>query len=69
MATGGTGDVLTGILTAMLAQGYESKEAAILGVYLHGLSGDLAAKEKTMHALIASDLADYVPSAFKILIG
>lgn len=69
MATGGSGDVLTGILTAMLAQRYESKEAAILGVYLHGLAGDLAAKERTMQGMIASDVAEFMPGAFKSLAG
>ena len=65
MATGGSGDVLTGILTALLAQGHSAKDAAILGVYLHGLAGDLAAKEKGQHSLIASDLTDFLPVAFK----
>jgi NAD(P)H-hydrate epimerase len=64
MATAGSGDVLTGILTGLLAQGYSAKEAAILGVYLHGLAGDLAAKEKSQHALIASDLTDFLPAAY-----
>lgn len=65
MATGGSGDVLTGILTSLLAQGYQSKDAAILGVYLHGLAGDLAAREKGQNSLIASDIIDFLPSAFK----
>lgn len=65
MATGGTGDVLTGILTGLLAQGYSSIEAAILGVYLHGLSGDLAALEKGMESLIASDVVTCLPAAFR----
>jgi NAD(P)H-hydrate epimerase len=64
MATGGSGDVLTGILTGLLAQGYTSLETAQLGVYLHGLAGDLAAREKSMESLIASDLVDYLPKAF-----
>ena len=67
MASGGSGDVLTGILTGLLAQGYTSKEAAILGVYLHGISGDLAALEKGVNSLIASDLVDYLSNAFKSL--
>jgi hydroxyethylthiazole kinase-like uncharacterized protein yjeF len=67
MATAGSGDVLTGILTGLLAQGYSSEEAAILGVYLHGLAGDLAAREKGLCSLIAGDLIDYLPSAFKKL--
>lgn len=65
MATGGSGDVLTGILTGLLAQGYESVEAAILGVYLHGLSGDLAVLETGPESLIASDLVRFLPSAFR----
>lgn len=67
MATGGTGDVLTGILTGLLAQKYAAEEVAILGVYLHGLSGDLAANEKSIYSLIASDLIDFLPAAFRHL--
>lgn len=67
MATGGSGDVLTGILTGLLAQKYSATDASILGVYLHGLAGDLAAIDKGMDSLIASDLVDYLPSAFKEL--
>ena len=58
MATGGTGDVLTGIITALLAQGYSPENAAILGVYQHGLAGDRAAEMKGMSAMIASDVID-----------
>jgi ADP-dependent NAD(P)H-hydrate dehydratase / NAD(P)H-hydrate epimerase len=65
MATGGSGDVLTGILTGLLAQGYVPIEAAIMGVYLHGLAGDLAASTLGMNSLIASDLIDFLPPAFK----
>jgi NAD(P)H-hydrate epimerase len=65
MATGGTGDVLTGILTSLLAQGYSSEEAAILGVYLHGKAGDLAAQEKGFAGMIASDIIHYLPQAIK----
>ncbi|HRI77958.1 MAG TPA: NAD(P)H-hydrate dehydratase [Cyclobacteriaceae bacterium] len=64
MATGGSGDVLTGILTGLLAQQYSAVDTALAGVYLHGLSGDLAAREKGMHSLIASDLVDFLPQAF-----
>jgi hydroxyethylthiazole kinase-like uncharacterized protein yjeF len=67
MATGGTGDVLTGILTGLLSQGYSSPDAALTGVYLHGLSGDLAAQEKGMHSLIATDLVEFLPQAFSRL--
>jgi ADP-dependent NAD(P)H-hydrate dehydratase / NAD(P)H-hydrate epimerase len=64
MATGGSGDVLTGIITSLLAQGYSSRSAALLGVYLHGLAGDLAAAELSQEALIAGDIADYLGKAF-----
>lgn len=64
MATGGTGDVLTGILTGLLAQGYLPINAAILGVYLHGLAGDLAAKEISQEAMVAGDVVDYLGKAF-----
>jgi len=67
MATGGSGDVLTGILTGLIAQGYNIKQAAILGVYLHGLSGDLAAKETGQASMIAGDLVDYLGQAFLAL--
>jgi hydroxyethylthiazole kinase-like uncharacterized protein yjeF len=67
MATGGSGDVLTGILTGLLAQKYSNEDAAILGVYLHGLSGDLAAVRLGMNSLIASDLVEFLPDAFKEL--
>ena len=67
MATGGSGDVLTGILTGLLAQKYSNEDAAILGAYLHGLSGDLAAVALGMNSLIASDLVEYLPAAFKEL--
>jgi NAD(P)H-hydrate epimerase len=64
MATGGSGDVLTGILTGLLAQGYSSEQKAILGVYLHGLAGDLAAEMFSMEAMIAGDLIEQIPAAF-----
>ncbi len=65
MATGGSGDVLTGILTGLLSQGYSSIDAAILGVYAHGLSGDLAAADLGMDSLIAGDVVEFLPYAFK----
>jgi NAD(P)H-hydrate epimerase len=67
MATGGAGDVLTGILTGLLAQSYSGAEAAILGVYLHGLSGDVVAAERGERGIIASDLIEFLPFAFKKL--
>ncbi|HOM17757.1 MAG TPA: NAD(P)H-hydrate dehydratase [Thermoguttaceae bacterium] len=65
MATGGTGDVLTGVITALLAQGLAPYDAARLGVYMHGLAGDLAAAELGQVSLIASDLIRYLPTAFQ----
>lgn len=67
LATGGTGDVLTGLITSLLGQGMAAFEAAQLGAHLHGLAGDLAAKELTQPGLIASDLPRYLPAAWKAL--
>lgn len=67
MATAGTGDVLTGILLALLSQGYPQKDACRLGVYIHGLAGDLAAEELGEEGMIASDVIKYIPYAFKKL--
>lgn len=64
MATGGSGDVLTGIIAGLLGQGLKPFAAAQLGVYLHGLAGDLAAREIGEFPLIATDLLDYLPKAF-----
>ncbi len=69
MATAGSGDVLTGILTALLAQGYASVEAAVLGVYLHGLAGDIAAKKQGQEALISGDIIRNLGKAFKKLVS
>jgi NAD(P)H-hydrate epimerase len=65
MATGGTGDVLTGLITALLCQGLEPFDAARLGVHLHGLAGDLCADDFGQVSMIASDLIDYLPEAFQ----
>ena len=59
--------VLTGIILGLLAQGTSSEEAAIVGVYLHGLAGDRAAIEKTQFALIAGDIVEYIGEAYRIL--
>lgn len=64
MATGGTGDVLSGVVAALAAQGCTPYNSAVLGVYLHGLAGDIAAAEKGVHGLIASDLCGALPAAF-----
>lgn len=65
MATGGSGDVLTGLVTSLLCQGLAPFDAAQLGVYLHGLAGDLAAAELSQEAMIASDLPRFLPAAFR----
>ena len=65
MATGGSGDVLTGMITGLLGQKLSLFDAARLGVYLHGLAGDLAAKERGEIGLIASDLVDRIPLAIR----
>ena len=67
MGTGGTGDALTGILTGLLAQGYVPDEAARLGVYLHGLAGDLAAHQLEQEALLAEDVVSHVGRAYRSL--
>lgn len=68
MATAGSGDVLTGIIAALLAQSLDPFSAATLGAAIHGLCGEVAAKEKTNYSLIASDLIDALPSVFEELI-
>ncbi len=67
MATGGTGDVLTGVITALLCQGLSPFDAARLGVHVHGLAGDLAAADLGQVSLIASDVVEYLPKAFRAL--
>ena len=67
MATAGSGDVLTGIITGLLARGYKQEDACVVGMYLHGLAGDIAARELGEESVIASDLIQYLPQAFKKL--
>ena len=67
MATAGSGDVLTGIITALLARGYHQQNACIVGMYLHGLAGDIAVKTLGKESLTASDIIDYLPQAFQHL--
>jgi len=69
MATGGSGDVLTGLITGLLAQGLSSLDAALAGVYLHGLAGDLAADASSEEALIAGDMILYLGEAYRDLHG
>ncbi len=68
MATAGSGDVLTGIITGLLAQKYSAINASILGVYLHGLSGDFAIHETNGQNLIASDLIGHIQSAYSYIL-
>lgn len=68
MATAGSGDVLTGIIASLVGQGLSPKEASLLGVYIHGLAGDTVTIEKGEHSLIASDIIDFLPSAFMQLL-
>ncbi len=65
MATAGTGDVLTGMISAFLAQRLIPQDASILGVYMHGLIGDIVAEKKGKHSLIASDIINAIPAVFK----
>lgn len=67
MATGGSGDVLTGVLLALLAQGYESETAARLGTYVHGLAGDIACKKQGAIGLTAGDIVSCLPLAWRML--
>jgi hydroxyethylthiazole kinase-like uncharacterized protein yjeF len=67
MATAGSGDVLTGILLSLLSQGYPPENAAVLGVYLHGLAGDISAGELCYESIIASDIINSLSAAFRKL--
>ena len=69
MATAGAGDVLTGIITGLMAQKYSSLDACIFGVYLHGLAGDIASNDISKEALIAGDIIDYLGKAYKEIIS
>ena len=69
MAKGGSGDVLTGMITAFLSQGYLSEQAAMMGVYLHGLAGNLALKNKTNYNITASDQIQNIANAFKKILS
>ena len=67
MATAGSGDVLTGVISGLLAQGYTPQDATLLGVFLHGKAGDLAAQQLGQESLIASDIIRFLPDAFQYL--
>lgn len=68
MATAGAGDVLTGIIAALMAQGYKPELASVIGVYVHGLAGDLAVEQTGEYGLIASDIIDNIGKAIRYLI-
>ncbi len=65
MATGGSGDVLTGLITGLIASGYSSAKAAIIGTYIHGMAGDFASTKLGQNAMIAGDIVDKIPKAMK----
>ena len=65
MATAGSGDVLTGIILGLLAEGVEPVAAAVAGVFLHGAAGDLAAAYRSEESMIAGDITDMLGKAFK----
>ncbi|HSB93809.1 MAG TPA: NAD(P)H-hydrate dehydratase, partial [Flavitalea sp.] len=67
MATGGAGDVLTGMITAFVAQGYPLLDATLIGMYLHGTAGDIAANKYSQEAMIAGDIIESIPQAFREL--
>ena len=67
MAVGGSGDVLTGIIAGLLAQNYYSEDSALLGVFLHGLSGDLALSEQSQESLMPQDMIENLGTAFNLL--
>ncbi|MEG0918412.1 MAG: NAD(P)H-hydrate dehydratase [Anaerovoracaceae bacterium] len=67
MATGGAGDSLTGIIAALLAQGYDTYDAAMLGVYIHGYAGDICASEIGEIGMTAMDIVEAIPRVFKML--
>jgi NAD(P)H-hydrate epimerase len=67
MASAGMGDVLTGVISAHLARGMEPLAAALLGVYLHGLAGDLAVADRGPWGILASEVADCIPAAVNSL--
>ena len=67
MATAGSGDILTGIILGLLSQGMQQIDAAVAGVYLHGLAGDMAAADYSEHSMVAGDITNYLGKAFMSL--
>jgi NAD(P)H-hydrate epimerase len=68
MASGGVGDVLTGVIAGLLGQGLSPFEASVCGVYLHGMGGDVVASIKGQHGLIASDMVDALPYVIESIV-
>lgn len=69
MATAGSGDVLAGVITSFIAQGFKPIDAAIFGVYIHGMAGDIMAESRGEHGLMAGDIVEGITKALKILAG
>ena len=67
MATAGSGDVLTGIITGLLARGYKQADACMIGMYVHGLAGDIAAERLGQESLTSGDIVNFLPNAFKYM--
>ena len=67
MGTGGTGDVLSGVIGGLIAQGLDGADAALLGVYAHGLAGDIAAERRGRRGMLAGDLVEALPEAWLAL--
>jgi hydroxyethylthiazole kinase-like uncharacterized protein yjeF len=69
MSTAGSGDVLTGVIAGLLGQGLCPREAAIAGVYLHGMAGDMAAERLGQHGMIAGDITEQLPFAINRILA
>jgi NAD(P)H-hydrate repair Nnr-like enzyme with NAD(P)H-hydrate dehydratase domain len=67
LAKGGSGDILTGIITALIAQKYEPLDAALLGVYIHGLAAEFALEQQSLESMTATDVVNHLGNAFKSL--
>ncbi len=67
MATAGSGDVLSGVIASLSGQGLCAFDAAKLGVYIHGIAGDIAAEEKTVYGMVAGDITEKLPDAFRLI--
>lgn len=69
MATAGSGDILTGVITSFIAQGFKPIDAAVFGVYIHGMAGDIMAESRGEHGLLAGDIVEGITRALKVLAG